>query len=121
MPLIIETAGGLMVPLNRKLLQIDQIQSWGIPIILVAKSGLGTLNHTLLSIEALNKRGIPIIGLVLNGPLHEDNPRTLEQIGNVPIIAQLPHFKSLSAQKLSDEWLKQDIGTKLKILTKEYF
>ncbi len=117
-PLIIETAGGLMVPLNRKLLQIEQIKSWGVPVVLVAKSGLGTLNHTLLSIEALNKRKIPIMGLVLNGPLHEDNPRTLKQLGKVPILAELPYFKNLSSKELSKEWLQQNIGANLAALTK---
>jgi dethiobiotin synthase len=53
--IIIETAGGLMVPLNRDWLQIDQLKVWGAPIILVARSGLGTLNHTLLSLEALKR------------------------------------------------------------------
>ncbi|WP_041391226.1 dethiobiotin synthase [Prochlorococcus marinus] len=115
-PLIIETAGGLMVPLNRQLLQIDQLKSWGLPIVLVAKSGLGTLNHTLLSIEALNKRRIPIIGLVLNGSLHQDNPKTLKGFGGVPIIAELPHFNKLSAHLLSEEWEKQNIGVRLEQL-----
>ena len=50
--LIIETAGGLMVPITRNFLQIDQIKEWNLPVILVCKSSLGTLNHTLLSIEA---------------------------------------------------------------------
>ena len=53
--LIVETAGGLMVPITRNFLQIDQIKKWDLPVILVCKSSLGTLNHTLLSIEALQK------------------------------------------------------------------
>ncbi len=115
-PLIIETAGGLMVPLNRQLLQIDQIKSWGLPIILVAQSGLGTLNHTLLSLEALNRREVPVIGIILNGPLHKDNPQTLEQIGGVKIIAELPRFKSLSAKELSKAWSIQEIGQQIESL-----
>tara|TARA_B100000700_G_C14612433_1_gene654208 strand:- start:41 stop:682 length:642 start_codon:yes stop_codon:yes gene_type:complete len=109
-PLIIETAGGLMVPLNREFLQIDQLQSWGLDILLVARSGLGTLNHTLLSIEALRKRNINIFGLILNGPLHKDNPKTLEEFGDVPIIAQLPILKSINSHTLADEWAKQNLG-----------
>ena len=58
--LIIETAGGLMVPLNRNWLQIDQLKVWGFPIILVARTGLGTLNHTLLSLEASKTRSIHV-------------------------------------------------------------
>lgn len=67
-PLVVETAGGLLVPLRRDLMQIDQIQRWGLPVVLVARSGLGTLNHTLLSVEALRHRHIPLLGLILNGP-----------------------------------------------------
>ena len=65
-PLIIETAGGLFVPLNRQLLQIDHLVFWKLPVLLVARSTLGTLNHTLLSIEALKARGIPITGNIPN-------------------------------------------------------
>ncbi len=119
-PLIIETAGGLMVPLNRELLQIDQITSWGLPVILVAESGLGTLNHTLLSLEALNRRHIPIIGIIINGPLHKDNPKTLEQLGGVKIIAELPRFNSVSAKQLSEEWTLQEIGHSLERQTSKF-
>ncbi len=108
-PLVIEMAGGVMVPLNRKYLQIDLLENWMLPIILVARSGLGTLNHTLLTIESLKKRMIPILGIILNGPLHEDNPKTLEQFGHVPIIAELPHLPNLSAKELENQWLKQQL------------
>ena len=116
--LIIETAGGLMVPLNRNLLQIDQLKVWDLPIILVAKTGLGTLNHTLLSLEALRNRNLNVIGIVLNGPPHEDNPKTLEQFGNIPVIAQLPQFKNISAKILHEQWLKQNLEKRLEDLIK---
>ena len=54
--LVVETAGGLLVPLRRDWLQIDQLAAWGLPVLLVARSGLGTLNHTLLSVQALRQR-----------------------------------------------------------------
>ena len=69
---------------------------WQLPIVLVARSGLGTLNHTLLSLEALRRRNLTVLGLILNGPLHADNPSTLEQFGNVPVLAQLPPSLALS-------------------------
>ncbi|WP_320666942.1 dethiobiotin synthase [Prochlorococcus sp. MIT 1307] len=108
--LVIETAGGLLVPLTRQFLQIDQLLSWKLPVLLVAKSGLGTLNHTLLSIEALRSRNIPLLGLILNGPHHADNPKTLEQIGNVQIIGQLPTLMEINAKTLAEEWEKQNLG-----------
>jgi dethiobiotin synthetase len=107
-PLVVECAGGLLVPLRRDggpgALQIDQIVRWGLPVLLVARSGLGTLNHTLLSLEALRQRAIPVLGLVLNGPLHPDNPRTLEAFGGVPVLAQLPPLHPLTASDLQAEW-----------------
>ena len=112
--IIIETAGGLMVPLNRNWLQIDQLKAWGAPIILVARTGLGTLNHTLLSLEALRNRNINVLGIVLNGAPHDDNPKTLEQFGTTKILARIPIFKELSAKILSKEWNEQQLDQKLK-------
>ena len=112
--IIIETAGGLMVPLNRDWLQIDQLKVWGAPIILVARTGLGTLNHTLLSLEALKYRNLDVLGIVLNGPPHKDNPKTLEQFGDTKILASLPIFEEVTAKALSKEWNKQKLDQKLK-------
>ena len=112
--IIIETAGGLMVPLNRDWLQIDQLKVWGAPIILVARTGLGTLNHTLLSLEALKRRNLDVLGIVLNGPPHKDNPKTLEQFGDTKILASLPIFDEVNAKVLSQEWHKQQLDQKLK-------
>ncbi len=115
-PIVIETAGGLLVPLNRQLLQIDQLNSWKLPVLLVSRTGLGTLNHTLLSIEALRKRKIPLLGLILNGPPHQDNLKTLEQIGKVQVIGQLPPLKEVNAKTLAEQWEKQCLGTTFKRL-----
>ena len=75
--LVVELAGGLMVPLRDDWLQIDQVKMWNLPVVLVARSGLGTLNHTLLSIEALENRNIKVATLILNGEKHEENYNTL--------------------------------------------
>ena len=112
-PLIVETAGGLMVPITRDHLQIDQIKKWGIPVILVCKSGLGTLNHTLLSIEALNKRHIKILGLVINGAKHLDNPKTLTKFSGLPIIAEFPCIKKVDTKNLDILWKELKIKNKL--------
>jgi dethiobiotin synthetase len=109
-PLVVETAGGLLVPLRRDWLQIDQLAAWGLPVLLVARSGLGTLNHTLLSVEALHRRGLPLLGLVLNGPLHPDNPATLAALANVPVLAQLPPLEPLTAAGLAAQWQGQNLG-----------
>lgn len=112
-PLVVETAGGLLVPLRRDWLQIDQIVRWGLPVVLVARSGLGTLNHTLLSLEALHRRGISVLGLVLNGPPHPDNPRTLTELGEVPVLAELPRLDCLDALSLREQWQHTALARRL--------
>jgi dethiobiotin synthetase len=78
--LVVELAGGLMVPLRDDWLQIDQVKVWNLPVVLVARSGLGTLNHTLLSIEALENRNIKVATLILNGEKHVENYNILRRI-----------------------------------------
>ena len=112
-PLIVETAGGLMVPLTRNFLQIDQIKKWNLPVILVCKSSLGTLNHTLLSIEALKRRNIDILGLVVNGEKHLDNPKTLIEFSGIPIITEFPEIKKIDSNNFDILWKELDIKNKL--------
>ena len=115
-PLVVETAGGVMVPLSRNWLQIEQLERWQLPIVLVGRSGLGTLNHTLLTLEALRRRGLTVHGLVLNGPAHADNPHTLEQLGGVPVLAQLPPLNPLTAESLDQQWRQQQLGPRFEAL-----
>ncbi len=112
-PLVVETAGGLLVPLRRNWLQIEQIAVWGLPVLLVARSGLGTLNHTLLSLEALKRRSIPVLGLVLNGDPHPDNPRTLAALGGVPVLAELPPLDPLDREGLERQWHRSGLARNL--------
>ena len=111
--LIVETAGGLMVPITRNFLQIDQIKQWNLPVILVCKSSLGTLNHTLLSIEALKQRNIEILGLVVNGEKHLDNPKTLVEFSGIPLITEFPYIKKMDSNNLDILWKELDIQNKL--------
>jgi dethiobiotin synthetase len=74
-----------MVPLRDDWLQIDQVKVWNLPVVLVARSGLGTLNHTLLSIEALENRNIKVATLILNGEKHKENYNTLVTMVNSSI------------------------------------
>ena len=111
--LLIETAGGLMVPITRNFLQIDQIKIWNLPVILVCRSSLGTLNHTLLSIEALRKRNINILGLIINGKKHLDNPQTLKLFSGLPIIAEFPLIENLNINNLDFLWKDLKMEEKL--------
>ena len=105
-----------MVPLTRQLLQIDQLQHWDLPIVLVARSGLGTLNHTLLSLEALRHRNLSVLGLILNGPHHSDNPTTLATFGDIPVLAQLPPLTPLNREALQQQWHDQRLSPKFQEL-----
>ncbi|HIK40458.1 dethiobiotin synthase [Thermoleptolyngbya sp. M55_K2018_002] len=88
-PLIIEGAGGLMVPLNEEDFVIDLIRQFQLPVCLVARSTLGTINHTLLSLAQLRRMEIPILGVIVNGPKNEGNRAAIAHYGNVPILAEL--------------------------------
>jgi dethiobiotin synthetase len=104
-PLIIEGAGGLMVPLSRKNLLINVFKKWQkherIPVILVARTGLGTINHTLLSLEALWSRKIPVHGIIFVGDENADNMKTIAEFSDVKILGRLPFLDSLDADSLN--------------------
>jgi len=103
-PLVIEGAGGLLVPLNDELLQIDLFAAWGAPVVLAARSGLGTLNHTLLSIEALRRRGMALLGVVMIGPENRGNRDSLERWGGTPILGAIPPLDRLDRHSLLDAY-----------------
>ena len=111
--LVVETSGGLMVPITRNFLQIDQIKKWALPVVIVCRSSLGTLNHTLLTIEALKKRNIKILGLMVNGEKHQDNPKTLRQFSKLPIIAEFPRLKNVDKNNLDRLWQELNIEINL--------
>lgn len=99
-PLVIEGAGGLMVPLNRETLTIDMFKKWDAPVILCARTSLGTINHSLLSIEALRQRNIPILGIVFIGDENKDSERTIVEMGDVHRLGRLPKLPELNSTSL---------------------
>lgn len=99
-PLVIEPAGGLMVPLTRRLLQIDLLAQWRLPVILCASTRLGTINHSLLSIEALKRRAIPMLGVAFIGDENADSERTITAFGGVRRLGRLPRLAVLNADSL---------------------
>lgn len=99
-PLVVEGAGGLMVPLNQKDFVIDLIAHLNLPAILVTRSGLGTINHTLLSLKALHDKNIPVAGLIINGPKTPHNRQALEEYGDVPVLAEIDRLPSVTSENL---------------------
>ena len=99
-PILVEGAGGLMVPLNKDSLVIDLIKQLGLPSILVCRSGLGTINHTVLSLEAMRARNLEIAGVIINGPKAPHNREAIEEYGKVPVIAEIDQLSAVNVQAL---------------------
>ena len=89
-PLVVEGAGGVLVPLTRERLFGDQFAAWGAPVVLVARTTLGTINHSLLSLEALRVRGVEVLGVAFVGEANEDNEATICAMGEVRRLGRLP-------------------------------
>ncbi|WP_395447252.1 dethiobiotin synthase [Aminobacter sp. UC22_36] len=100
-PLVVEGAGGLMVPVNRQTLFINVFARWQAPVVLCARTGLGTINHTLLSIEALRGRNIPLLGVAFIGDEIADTQRTIAEMGEVRVLGRLPRLDPLTPETLS--------------------
>ncbi|MFD1883735.1 dethiobiotin synthase [Paracoccus pacificus] len=98
--LIIEGAGGVLVPVTRQLLFADLFAQWGLPVVLAATTGLGTISHSLTAIEALRARGVPILGVAFIGAEDEDNVATIGQIGRVRVLGRLPRLAPLTPESL---------------------
>lgn len=100
--LVVEGAGGLLVPLTDDASMIDLAADLDLPIILVARSTLGTINHTLLSLEAIRRRGLPLAGVVITGPETPHNRAAIERYGQIEIIAEIPWIDTVSRATLRD-------------------
>jgi dethiobiotin synthetase len=98
--LIIEGAGGLMVPLNEEELMIDYIKSLNVKVILVSQNYLGSINHTLLSIEALKSRGIELKGIVFNGMVNEETERYIKQYSKATVIGHIPLLQTVNKENI---------------------
>jgi dethiobiotin synthetase len=99
-PLVVEGAGGLLVPLTREVAYIDVIGRWRAPVVLCARTTLGTINHTLLSIEALRARGIPLLGIAFIGDENAESERIIVEMGQVRRLGRLPHLAELTRDAL---------------------
>lgn len=98
--LIIEGAGGVMVPINETHLMTDLMKRLGAPVILVARSSLGTINHTLLSLEQLRREGIDVMGVVMNGPVRKENKEAIERFGGIKVLAEIEPIMDIDPRNL---------------------
>ena len=99
-PLVVEGAGGVLVPLRDDLLFADLFARWNLPVVLAARTALGTINHSLLSIEALRSRGVPIAGVTFIGEENVETEQAICRIGKVRRLGRLPWIDPLSAESL---------------------
>lgn len=100
-PLVIEGAGGALVPLGETRLYADQFAAWGLPVVIAARTGLGTINHSLLTIEALRSRGVAIAGIGFVGPEEAESERIICALGKVRRLGRLPHLDPLTPATLA--------------------
>ena len=104
--LIVEPAGGLMVPLAKGLLNIDLIDLWQLPVILVSRYYLGSINHTLLSVELLRQRNANIAGLVFNGDTVPSTRAAILETTGLHVVLEIPEAGDLSESTIKS-WAEQ--------------
>jgi dethiobiotin synthetase len=107
--LIVEGAGGVMVPINGEQMMLDVMIKLALPTILVCRSGLGTINHSLLTINCLRQAGVSIAGVIMNGPLNPSNHAAIEHYGQVSVLAQIEPIPVVSKKSLL-ELFEQNFG-----------
>ncbi len=102
--IVVEGAGGIMVPLNERQTMLDLMVALNYPVVVVARFGLGTINHTLLSVQALRAAGLTLLGVVFNRTepprpenqlIESDNPEIIARLGDVPVLGKLRYFENL--------------------------
>ena len=113
--LIIEGAGGVLVPINDTYLMVDLIKKLGAPVILVARTTLGTINHTLLSLEALRSQNIPVLGVIMNGEKNPQNSNSIELYGRTSVLVEFPKLDSVSMNTLKSVALPQKLKKILEV------
>jgi dethiobiotin synthetase len=99
--LVVELAGGLMVPLNERDLMIDLVQQLNLPVVLVSRNYLGSINHTLLSVEACLNRGISLPGIIFNGPTVPATERFILNYTGLPCLGRIGQEESMTTAVVS--------------------
>jgi dethiobiotin synthetase len=99
-PLIVEGAGGVLVPINDSQTMLDVMRHLAMPVIVASRSALGTINHTLLTVKALRDAGVEVRGVVMIGKENRDNERAVERYGEVPIAGRIPVLETIERSAL---------------------
>ena len=113
--LVIEGAGGVLVPINDTNLMIDLIKKMDVKVILVARTTLGTINHTLLSLEALRSRNIAVLGVIMNGEKNIQNSNAIKLYGGTSVLAEFPKLEHVNMNTLKSVAFSQKLKKILKV------
>ena len=107
--LLVEGAGGLLVPIARDKMMADLAFCLELPVLIISRTGLGTINHTLLSVEAARKRGVEVAGVIFNhlgprrGLAEKTNPSVIRHFLDVPILGEIPYAPFLKRKERIEE------------------
>ena len=104
---IVEGAGGMLVPINERETMADLMRALDLPVLIAARSTLGTINHTVLTIEGLRRRMLRVAGVVMVGDPNDENRLAIEKYGAAEVIAQMPRFDPLTPGAL-ERWVASD-------------
>ncbi|MBF7082987.1 dethiobiotin synthase [Desulfallas sp. Bu1-1] len=118
--MLVEGAGGIMVPVFDRFLMADLIKMMKLPVIIVSRPNLGTVNHTLLTVEYARARGIPIAGIIING-LKEDeaglaertNPGLIAELSGVPVLGIIPYVDSVNVDTCTTGQIVEKVETNI--------
>jgi dethiobiotin synthetase len=112
---IVEGAGGALVPVNGSETTADLMMMLGLPVVVVARTALGTINHTLLTLEALRRRSLRVAGVVMVGSPDADNRAAIERYGRVSVLGEMPTFDPLTAERLA-AWAGSELDSEGRLL-----
>jgi len=105
-PLLVEGAGGAMAPLNEKDLMLDLMRLFGLPVIVAARTTLGTINHTLLTLRALREAHLNVHGVVMIGEKDVQNRRAIEHYGQARVVGDIPVLQEISRSALLEVFVR---------------
>jgi dethiobiotin synthase len=112
---VIEGAGGVLVPINEMETMADLMTRLGLPVIVAARSSLGTINHTLLTLEALRRRSLTVAGVVMVGEADAENKVAIERYGNIAVVGELPRFEPFAPDTLQS-WASRHFDPEERLL-----
>ena len=111
--LIIEGAGGILVPINEELVMFDLIEYFKLPTLVVMRNYLGSINHTLLTCQFLEERGVEVIGMIASGNNYNDNEEIIQHFTQLPVIGRIDEAETIDKKFVSSQAAKLKLSLSL--------